>query len=113
MVRFAWIEFEPTSGDDRLSASCTLEPGEMKERLAEWRALSDRCPEVRRTPTGAVLVLAADESLDRVVNLADVESQCCGFYHFALRINGASRELEIDAGSGGRPAVEALLSIDP
>jgi len=106
-----WIEFETVSGEERLSASCTLAPGEMYARIAEWLALRDRCGEVRPTPTGAVLVLAVDESLDGVANLVDRESQCCGFYQFAIRIGGASRELEIDAGPDGRPAIDALLSI--
>ena len=111
MARMTWIEFETVSGEERLSASCTLAPGEMGARIAEWLALRDRCAEVRTTPTGAVLVLAVDESLDRVANLVDRESQCCGFYRFAIRVGSASRELEIDAGSGGRSAVDALLSI--
>ena len=113
MVRMVWMEFGSVTGDERLSASCTLAPGEMKERITEWRALRDRCADVRTTPTGAMLVLAADEPLDHVANLVDRESDCCGFYRFAIRAGSTGRELEIDAGPSGRPAVEALLSIGP
>lgn len=85
----------------------------MKERLAEWLALRDRCTDVRLTAEGAVLTLAPDESMDAAVRLMALESQCCGFYRFTLRVSGGTRYLEIDAGPKGRPAVEALLSINP
>ena len=107
------IELEAPSGDQLLSAACTLGPGAMKERLAEWFALRDRCTSLRLTRDSAVLALAPDEPVDAVVRLMALESECCGFYRFSLRVTGASRELEIDAGPGGRPAVEALLSVEP
>lgn len=107
------IELESPSGDELLSAACTLGPGAMKARLADWIALRDRCTNVRHTPAGAVLTLAPDESVGGVARLMALESECCGFYRFSLRVTGATRELEIDAGQNGRPAVEALLSIGP
>jgi len=96
-----------------ISAACTLGPGAMKERLAEWLALRDRCTDVRLTPEGAVLTLAPDEPMDAVARLMALESECCGFYRFSLRVAGETRELEIGAGPNGRPAVEALLSVSP
>ena len=114
MTRMIFVELEPASRESELlSASCTLEPGEMKQRLAEWLTLKERCTQVRLTPTGAVLELSDDEALDAVARLVGLESECCGFYRFSLRVSGASRELEIDAGPNGQLAVAALLSLDP
>jgi hypothetical protein len=107
-----FVDPEPPPGYELLSASCTLEPGEMRQRLGEWLALKERCAQVRTTPTGAVLELAADEPLDRLAGLVEAESDCCGFYRFSLRVSGSARELEIDAGPNGHLAVAALLSRD-
>ena len=84
----------------------------MKERIAEWVALRDRCSEIRQTPDGTALTLSADEPLDAVASLVARESECCGFYRFSLHVAGGTRELEIDAGPGGHPAVAALLSTE-
>ena len=106
------VEFEAApAADELLSAACTLGPGAMKSRLAEWTALRDRCSEVSRDGSRTVLVLAANEPLDELARLIDLESECCGFYHFSLRVAGGRRELEIDAGPTGGPAVAALLSL--
>jgi hypothetical protein len=112
MTRMVLVEFESSStADELLSAACTLGPGAMKARLADWAALRDRCSNVRRDGSRAVLVLAANEPLDDLARLIDLESECCGFYHFTLRVAGDRRELEIDAGPTGAPAVAALLSL--
>ena len=95
-----------------LKASCLLDGQEMRLRLAEWRALRERCAWIRRTDDGAVLSLAATEPLPAVLDLMDRESECCGFYRFTVRVTGDARELEVDAGPGGFPAVAALLSLD-
>jgi hypothetical protein len=100
------------SGDALLQAACTLDEEELRQRLAEWIALRDRSVEVRVTAQGALLQLAADEALDGVARLVNLESACCGFYRFSLRVSGPTRELEIDAGPGGGEAVKALLSMD-
>jgi hypothetical protein len=111
VTKLTMIELETPSGDGLLSAACTLGPGAMRARLAERVALRDRCADVRLTLEGAALTLAPDESLETVARLMALESECCGFYRFSLRVSGETHELEIDAGPNGRPAVEALLSI--
>jgi hypothetical protein len=106
------IEVDAHTADQFKSAACTLGPGAMKERLGEWLALRNRSTNVRRTPEGAVLTLAADEPLDALTELMAVESECCSFYRFSLAVSGPVRELEIDAGPSGHLAVEALLSLE-
>lgn len=99
-------------GDALLNAACTLGPGDMRERLAEWRAVIARSQGVRMEESGAILTLAADEPINELADLVDRESGCCGFYRFTLRVDGGGRELAIDAGPRGFPAVAALLSLD-
>ena len=59
------------SGDAR-PAACTLDEGELRERLAATRARSSDGPQgaLRWPPT----------SHSRVARLVDLESQCCGFF---------------------------------
>jgi hypothetical protein len=59
-----------------------------------------------------VLTLAPDKPVDAVAGLMALESDCCAFYRFSLRVSGSARELEIDAGPNGHLAVEALLSME-
>jgi hypothetical protein len=58
---------------------------------------------------GLALALPAEMPIAAVADLAARESECCSFYAFTLRIEGAQRELLISAGGGREAAVEALL----
>ncbi|MEX0710659.1 MAG: hypothetical protein WD116_05580 [Chloroflexota bacterium] len=99
-------------GDDRLiGAGCTLDSAEMPARLREWADLRDRSASVREIPGGAVIGLAPSEPMGQLAELAARESECCPFYTFRIRIDGATRELEITAGEGREIAVQALLGI--
>ena len=106
------LKDEEHTGDGRLHASCALGEEEVRERLADWIGLRHRSVQVRVTAQGAQLQLAADEPLDGVARLVELESACCGFYRFTLLVGDGTRELEIDAGPGGAEAVKALLSIE-
>ena len=84
---------------------------EMKVRRREWAELRDRSTGIRDVAGGVAIGLAADESLDRVANLAARESECCAFYTFMLRIEGRQRELEVTAGEGREIAARVLLGL--
>jgi MerR family transcriptional regulator, copper efflux regulator len=102
----------PLVGERLIGASCSLGAAEMKERLASWRALRDRATDVQPITGGVRLGLAPDEGLDEVARLVALESACCAFYDFALRVGGTSRELKISAGPDGTAAVHALLGLE-
>jgi hypothetical protein len=53
----------------------------------------------------------ADHPLAEVTRLVGLESECCPFYRFTIRVDGARRALEVDAGPGRLPAVRALLGL--
>lgn len=102
----------PMASERMIGAACTLDTAELKQRLADWRALRDR-GEVKPIPGGARLTFGPDEDVEPIARLAALESECCAFYAFTLRVDGPARQLEISAGVGGEPAVQALLGLNP
>ncbi len=95
-----------------LGACCTLDAPQLRTRLAAWRELRDRAQAVEPSPDGARLVLPAEEPMHRVMDLVVSEAECCPFYTFTILVEGPDRRLEISAGPGGGPAVQALLGLD-
>jgi hypothetical protein len=101
-----------TAIDRLIGAACTLSEEDLRKRVAEWRALRERATAVEDLDGGVALTLAADEPIVPVADLVAREAECCPFYTFDLRIDGPARQLDITAGTGGEPAVRALLGID-
>ena len=95
-----------------LGAACTLNSGEMRERLAEWGALRDRATAIEPLSGGARLAFGATEPVAPIADLVSRESECCSFYTFTLRIDGPTRHLDVTTGAGGEPAVRALLGLE-
>jgi hypothetical protein len=94
-----------------IGAACNLSEEDLRRRVAEWRELAGRATAVSPINGGVVLALAADEPIPAVAELVARESECCPFYAFTLRVDGAERRLEIMAGPGGEPAVQGLLGL--
>jgi hypothetical protein len=102
----------PMATDSLIGASCTLSAADLRERVAEWRRLRDRSRAVERMADGTTrLRFAEDEAMDAVARLVALESECCAFYRFTIRIEGPDRELTIDAGPGRAAAVDGLLGV--
>lgn len=95
-----------------LGAACALNSDEMRERLAEWRDVRDRATSIEPLPGGARLTFGTAESVGPIADLVSRESECCSFYAFNLRIDGSTRHLDISAGTGGEPAVRALVGLN-
>jgi DNA-binding transcriptional MerR regulator len=102
----------PVVSERLIGAACTLDATQLRERLREWRELRDRATSVEPITGGARVSFSADEPIGAVADLVALESECCAFYTFTLRVDGPTRQLEINAGAGGEPAVRALLGLE-
>ena len=106
------IEIAEAPRPDRLvGAACTLDAAEMPARLREWAQLRDRSTAIRPIDGGVALNLSTSEPIGAVAELVARESECCAFYTFLLRVDGPTRELEINAGEGREVAVRVLLGL--
>ena len=102
----------PMASERMIGAACTLDTAELKQRLADWRALRDRAVKMEAIPGGTRLTFGADEPIEPIARLAALESECCAFYTFTLHVDGLARQLDISVGVGGEPAVQGLLGIE-
>ena len=102
----------PLYSEALIGASCTLDAPQLRARLGAWRDLRGRALAVESVPDGIRLVLAADEPLGPIMDLVVNESDCCPFYMFTVSVEGPDRRLDVSAGPGGGPAVDALLGLD-
>lgn len=107
------MTFEPgdSASERMIGAACTLDAARLRERLRDWRELRDRATHIESVPGGIRLAFSANEPMGAVAELAAAESECCAFYTFTLQVDGPTRQLEISAGAGGEPAVQALLGL--
>jgi hypothetical protein len=102
----------PLFGERLVGASCTLDAPQLRARLGAWRDLRNRARAVESVSDGVRLILPADEPMTDMIDLVVSESECCAFYTFTVSVEGPERRLEISAGPGGGPAVQALLGMD-
>ena len=102
----------PLFREQLIGAACTLDAPQLRARLGAWRDLRDRARAAESVSDGVRLVLATDEPMAAVMDLVVSESECCAFYTFTVSVEGPERRLEICAGPGGGPAVQALLGLD-
>src|SRR5918992_210486 len=101
----------PMGADPLVGAACNLSAADLRERLAAWRALRDEAVAIDAADDAMRLRFGAEQPMTEVARLVGLESACCPFYRFTIRVEGAHRSLEVDAGPGRLPAVRALLGL--
>lgn len=81
----------------KIPIACTLEPGAMPDRLAEWAAVLESA--TRRTPVdgGVRIELRDDVDLGDLGRLLGAEQHCCSFFRFTLSVDAAGIVLEVRA----------------
>lgn len=93
--------------DDTVPIACSLNGGDMAERMADWQGVTGQV--VRREPlTGGVrLVFGPEAPLGEIARLAAAEYECCPFFGFALTVDGRGTALEVTAPPDGAELVAA------
>jgi hypothetical protein len=95
---------------DRIPIACTLEPGDVADRLGEWRALVAHVVGRSELPGGHRLVLGPGVDAGALATLAASERACCAFLDFAITIDARGVALEVTATAEGRPVLDELLA---
>jgi MerR family copper efflux transcriptional regulator len=98
-----------THGPSTASIACTLDGGEMPNRMAEWQAVLARVSDRTTVPGGVRLEFAPDVPLGEVARLAAAEHHCCRFFSFAITVDERGAALEVRAPDDALPIVEALF----
>jgi hypothetical protein len=90
--------------------ACSLAPGEMLDRIAQWKALAAEALS-RRKEAGRVVSVypRRDDIAVRLEALIDAESACCTFLAFAVRTEGDTIEAEVRFPAEFEPVVAMIL----
>ena len=93
--------------------ACTLEPGAMPDRIADWNEVLAHARSRSTTDDGGLRVeLDNDVPLAELVTLVSAEQACCAFFSFAITIDQRGVALEVHAPDGADAIVASLFG-DP
>jgi DNA-binding transcriptional MerR regulator len=95
---------------DDPSIACSLEPGAMPDRLADWRRILDQVA-ARSTAADGALRLELIEGIDlgELTRLVAAEQRCCSFFSFAITVDARGTALEVRAPDGASDIVASLF----
>ena len=99
---------EPRAVVDDPVVACSLTSGEFRERAAQWRRILSGAQ--RRVIDRGVEVSVPADRAGQLAVLCVAEQECCPFFEFALRLDGASARLEVRAPDSARELVEQLTA---
>jgi MerR family transcriptional regulator, copper efflux regulator len=77
--------------------ACTLEPGSMPDRLAEWAAVLQTAERRVAVDGGMRIEFGPDVDLAELGRLVGAEQRCCAFFSFALLVDSTGTALEARA----------------
>jgi MerR family transcriptional regulator, copper efflux regulator len=90
--------------------ACTLDAGEMPERLDDWRSVLGRVTGRTATEDGGLrLTFDPDADVAALAGLIAAEQGCCAFFAFALTVDQRGVALEVRAPEDAEPVVAALF----
>lgn len=91
--------------------ACTLEADERPGRLREWRDVLVHVAGREAIDGGARLELDSTTPLGQLALLVEAEQGCCGFFSFAITVDGRGLGLEVRAPSGAQAIVASLFGV--
>ena len=75
--------------------ACTLEPGAMPHRLAEWASILDHATRRTAIEGGLRIELAPGVDFGDLGRLIGAEQHCCAFLRFSLSVDADGTVLEV------------------
>ena len=88
---------KPATVPVEIPIACTLEPGAMPDRLAEWASVLQRATRRTAIDGGLRIELGADVDLGDLGRLIGAEQHCCAFLRFTLTVDADGIALEVRA----------------
>ena len=90
--------------------ACTLEPGAMPERLADWNNLLDRATARTAIPDGGLRIeFDHDVDLGQMASLVAAEQHCCAMFSFSVTVDHRGIALEVRAPEGADGIIAELF----
>jgi MerR family copper efflux transcriptional regulator len=98
---------KPATVPLEIPIACTLEPGAMPERLAEWASILQHASRRTTFDDGLQIELDADVDLGDLGRLIGAEQRCCAFLRFTLTVDASGIVLDVRA-----PELAAVIITD-
>jgi MerR family copper efflux transcriptional regulator len=86
---------KPAAVPMEIPIACTLEPGAMPNRVAEWSSVLDSASHRSAIDGGLRIDLRADVDLGALGRLIGAEQHCCAFLRFTLTVDADGIALEV------------------
>jgi DNA-binding transcriptional MerR regulator len=102
------LSTKPSSAGEPAIA-CTLSPGSMKGRVADWQSLLAHVGRRDRMDGGVRSVFADSVPMDELMRLVTAEQNCCQFFRFAITVDTRGVALEVRAPADALSIVESMF----
>jgi DNA-binding transcriptional MerR regulator len=100
---------EPTTIPVGIPIACSLEPGAMPDRLAEWARALDHATTRTVIDGGVRITFGPDVDLGELGRLVGAEQHCCAFFSFTLTVDPGGTALEVRAPELGAAMIAELF----
>jgi DNA-binding transcriptional MerR regulator len=103
----------PAAAPVGIPIACTLEPGAVPVRFAEWASVLEHAIERTEIEGGLRIRLGPGVDLGHLGRLIGAEQHCCAFFRFALTVDASGIELDVRAPELAADVLTDLFSSAP
>jgi hypothetical protein len=101
---------KPAAGDE-VPIACSLGPGEVHRRVADWQAALGAATAREAVDGGVRVHLPRRTPLGPLAALVEAEEACCPFFTFSLTIGADGIRLDVTGPPGAEEVVHALVGV--